>query len=385
MNPKLTKFHDEYQSALRLFCKNPDTMQRRRGANHIGTRAVELGLSYKDTLDAHTHSLLNLLDDAGAEGTKPTLIARASTFYGLLCDAVEEKSPDVAAAPARLKQLVAALLDRTGELAASNKKLNVEIHQRRIEEKLKLASEKKNRELLAKSLRMEDELRRLSRRLLLVQEEERKKISRELHDVIAQALAGINFRLAGLMTKTAAANTELHEKIEDTRLIVEQTVEMVHRFARDLRPSALDDLGFIPALQSHIKTLRGQSTLKFSLRASPEIEQVGMPTKIALFRVIQESLYNVMEHAKATQVSITITSSNTGFRLCVRDNGKGFLIQDSDYIVGGGHLGLLGMRERIEMIGGTFQVESRRGKFTAIRALLPSTENLKTCKAPKKS
>jgi len=388
MNLRLTKFQDAYQSTLRLFCKGPDPLQKRQGAKRIGTQAVELGLSYEDTLNAHTQSLLNLLDGAESDRAKQDLISRASTFYGLLCDAIEEKSPDVTSAPARLKQMVATLLVRTGELAASNKKLNGEILQRKAEEKLKHASEKKTSELLAKSLRMEDELRRLSRKLLLVQEEERKKISRELHDVIAQALAGINLRLAGLQTKSAAASADLHHKIEDTRLLVEQTVEMVHQFARDLRPSALDDLGFIPALQSHIKTLRSQSKLKISLRASPEIEQVGMPEKIALFRVIQESLHNVVQHAKATEVNITITSSNKGFRLCVRDNGKGFSMENPDYIVGSGHLGLLGMRERIEMIGGTFQVESRRGEFTAIRAHLPGMvrkTNRSSKTRPKKS
>jgi signal transduction histidine kinase len=388
MNPKLAKFQETYQSALRLFCDHPDGLPQRRSANLFGAEAIEFGFSYKDTLNAHTHALLNLLAGADSGPARQGMIARASTFYGLMCDAVEEQSPDLKPAPTRVKGLLSTLLTRTGELTASNKKLKDEIQQRKAEEKLKLASEKKTRELLAKSLRMEDELRRLSRKLLVVQEEERKKLSRELRDVIAQALSAINVRLTGLQTKSAAASADLRQKIETTRLLVQQTVEIVHRFARELCHSALDDLGFIPALQSHLKTLRGQSTLRISLRASPDIEQLEIPEKIALFRVIQESLYNVIQHAEATQVSISITSNSAGFRLAVRDNGKGFSIDEPDYIAGGGHLGLLGMRERIEMIGGTFQVESRRGRFTTIRALLPRTgilpKNVPHPKPPRK-
>ncbi len=371
MNPELAKYQRAYQSALKQYCKSPGTSPRRQSTKLLGAKAVDSGLSPKETLNFHTHALLGLLDTETSEYSKKLLIGRASAFYGMFENAVDANLPEKSSTPGKLKRMVATLLTRSKELATSNKKLQHEVQQRKAGEKSQHASEKTTTQLLAKSLRMEDELRKLSRRMFVVQEEERKKISRELHDVIAQALAGINVHLAGLQTNGTAASKDLHQKISDTRRLVQQAVEIVHRCARELRPSALDDLGFIPALQSHIKNFRNQSKLRISLRAPADIEQIGMAEKIAFFRIVQESLFNVVQHAKATQVTVSITSTAEGFRLSIRDNGKGFSIPDPASIVGGGHLGLLGMRERIEMVGGTFHVESVRGKFTTIRALLP--------------
>jgi signal transduction histidine kinase len=187
-------------------------------------------------------------------------------------------------------------------------------------------------------------------------------------------LAGINTRLAGLQTKNATASRDLHKKISDTRHLVEQVVESIHRVACDLRPSTLDDLGFIPAIQTHITSLRGQSKLLIALKVPPDVEQLGMAEKIAFYRVIQESLCNVFQHAEATRATVSITHNSKGFRLSIRDNGRGFSVSCADFLCSENHLGLLGMRERIEMVGGIFSVKSKPGKFTAIHALLPQPE-----------
>lgn len=372
MNPELPHYERDYQAALDCFCKVAGGAPAQSTIARLGARAVRLGLPSAKVLDLHTHALLLLLNQPGGKKNQKFFLQRGTFFYSVLRAEIDALLPDQASPHRKLKRMVGTLLTRTDQLAASNKKLQHEIRQRKVGEKLKQQNEKATIELLKKSLLMEDELRRLSRRLLLVQEEERKKISRELHDVIAQALAGINVRLAGLQTKSAAAGKELHQKIADTRLLVQKVVEIVHRFARDLRPSALDDIGFLPALRSHIRTLGNESKLRISLRATPLIEQLGMPEKTAFFRVIQESLHNVVQHAKATKAAISITfSKDREFHLCIRDNGRGFAIPSSGMIAGGRHLGLLGMRERIEMIGGTFSMQSSKGKFSAIRAVLP--------------
>ena len=128
--------------------------------------------------------------------------------------------------------------------------------------------------MLEQSDHLQEQLRRLSRQILSAQEEERKKISRELHDVIAQTLTGINVRLATLK-KEAAVNTKgLDRNIARTQRLVEKSVNIVHRFARELRPAVLDDLGLIPALHSFMKSFREQTGIQVSLTAFAGVEQV---------------------------------------------------------------------------------------------------------------
>ena len=135
---------------------------------------------------------------------------------------------------------------RTGELKQ-------EIAQRKSVEESLRQSEQHYSQLLEQSRQLQEQLRHLSRQILSAQEEERKKISRELHDVIAQTLTGINVRLAALK-KEATINTKgLRTKIARTQRLVEKSVDIVHRFARELRPTVLDDLGLIPALHSFMK------------------------------------------------------------------------------------------------------------------------------------
>src|SRR5207237_2628142 len=123
------------------------------------------------------------------------------------------------------------------------------------------------RQLLEQSRRMQKKLRLLSRQLLSAQEEKRKKISRELHDVIAQTLTGINVRLANLKNKAALNTRGLERSIAQTQQLVERSVNIVHRFARELRPTVLDDLGLIPALHTFMKPFREETGIRASLSA----------------------------------------------------------------------------------------------------------------------
>src|SRR5207245_3466154 len=143
---------------------------------------------------------------------------------------------------------------RSAKLATSNQQLKQETAQRKSAEYSRRKSEQHYGLLLEQSRHMQDHLRLLSRQLLSAQEEERKKISRELHDVIAQSLTTINVRLAALK-KEAALNTHgLERSIARTQRLVEESVKIVHRFARELRPTVLDDLGLIPALHTYMKS-----------------------------------------------------------------------------------------------------------------------------------
>ena len=133
--------------------------------------------------------------------------------------------------------------------------------------------------LLEKSERLQEQLRRLSRQVLSAQEEERKEISRELHDVIAQTLTGINVRLAALKKEASLNTSGLDRNIARTQRLVEKSVDIVHRFARELRPAVLDDLGLIPALQSFMKNFGARTGLFAQLTAFAAVENLDPPSE----------------------------------------------------------------------------------------------------------
>jgi two-component system, NarL family, sensor histidine kinase DegS len=239
-----------------------------------------------------------------------------------------------------------------------------------VEQRLK-NSERHYSHLLEQSDHLQEELRRLSRQILSAQEDERKKISRELHDVIAQTLTGINVRLASLK-KGASANTkDLDQNIARTQRLVEQSVNIVHRFARQLRPTVLDDLGLIPALHTFMKGFRKQTGMQVSLSAFADVEQLIGERRTVLFRIAQEALNNVNRHAQASGVQVKIQKLDGAICMTVKDNGKGFPADYTLHSKKNKRLGLLGMRERLDMIGGKFTVTSAPGKGTCVRAQIP--------------
>ena len=249
-------------------------------------------------------------------------------------------------------------------LSASNQKLEQEIVRRQaVEESLK-KSEQYQVELLEQS-------RQLSRQILSAQEDERKEISRELHDVIAQTLIGINVRLAALK-KVGALNTKgLDRNIAHTQRLVEKSVNIVHQFARELRPALLDELGLIPALHTFLKSFTTRTGVRTSLTVFAKVEELTMPRRTALYRVAQEALTNVARHAQASRVEVSIQKLPDGICMKIEDDGKSFKVEDALPANGGKRLGLLGMRERVEMVGGIFCVESAPGQGTTIQVEIP--------------
>ena len=274
---------------------------------------------------------------------------------------------------ARLKTVIGRLSDRTVELAAANQQLSLEIvHRKKVEASLK-KSEQHYLKSLEKSNLLKEQLRELSRKVLSAQEDERKKISRDLHDVIAQALMGINVRLVTLKNSVGINSKSLDRNIALTQKMVTKSANIVHQFARELRPTALDDLGLIPALTSFMKRLMAQSGVRTHLTAFSALEKLSAPRRTVLFRVAQEALTNVVRHAHASHVHVTISREAKSVRMEIRDDGKSFQVESVLLARGRKRLGLLGMRERIEMLGGVFQIESAPGSGTRIIAQIPVT------------
>ncbi len=370
MNPKLSGLSRRYQMALRKYLhggKAPGAVP----AEELGRQAMTLGLETLDLARIHERSLIALILNSQSPATQEALVRRAGTFFAEAITPIEKTHRTAREANTRLGLVNHALRQRTVDLAASNRELKLEIAQRKTVEESLRKSEQHYSQLLLQSHHMQEQLRLLSRQLLATQEEERKKISRELHDEIAQTLTGINVRLAALKGAAAINTKGLQSKISSTQRMVERSVDIVHRFARDLRPAVLDDLGLIPALHSFVKALAKRSRLRIHLTVFAGVEELDGAKRTVLFRVAQEALTNVVRHAQATHVDVNVTKLANAACMRVTDDGKSFDVRRILHARGTNRLGLLGMRERVEMVGGAFSVESAPGKGTTVQALIP--------------
>ncbi|MBN2505334.1 MAG: PAS domain-containing protein [Verrucomicrobia bacterium] len=261
---------------------------------------------------------------------------------------------------------------RMEALAMKNRELRQEIVRRQAVEAALKKSERHQIQLLAQSRHMQDQLRQLSRQMLQAQEEERKRISRELHDEIAQTLVGINVHLENLARRPTVNRQGLKRGIARTQRLVEKSVDIVHRFARELRPTLLDDLGLIASLHSFMKDFTKRTGIRVHFTTFAGVEQLNSAKRTVLYRVVQSALANVARHARASRVDVSLRKLPRAVRLEIQDNGKSFEVQRVLHATHNKHLGLLGMRERVEMVGGSFVVESTPDQGTIIRAHIPS-------------
>ncbi len=260
------------------------------------------------------------------------------------------------------------VLQRVEGLANANLELKLEIvHREMAEQALKMGE--------AEARQMQEQLRHLSHQLLLTQEDERKRISRELHDEIVQTLVGINVHLASLTVKSPVDLKDLRTKIARTQRLVEKSVEIVHRFARELRPTVLDDLGLIPALQSFVKEFTKRTKIRVQFGATVEVEQLTSTQRTVLYRVAQSALTNVEKHARASNVAVNIRQNQGSIYLEIHDDGKSFEVERVLLVTRHKRLGLIGSRERVEMVGGKFEITSQKGHGTTVSAEIPIGSN----------
>jgi signal transduction histidine kinase len=261
----------------------------------------------------------------------------------------------------KLEGLVA---ERTSELAAANKQLEASVSC------LQKANEQ-HQALFFESNIMRGKLSQLTRQIITADEELRKEISRELHDQVVQTLIGINVELSALGNGAPVDARAMKRKIVHTQRLVERSAIEVHRFARELRPAMLDDLGLIPALHAYGKSLTERKKLKIHMTAFAGVEALSSDRRTVLFRVAQEALNNVARHSRATKVKMSISKILGAIRMEISDNGRSFLVEKTVSTINPKRLGLVGMKERIEMVGGKLAIESIRGKGTTVRAEIP--------------
>jgi signal transduction histidine kinase len=214
-------------------------------------------------------------------------------------------------------------------------------------------------------------LREQLARVTAAQEEERQRIARELHDGVGPALASLNIRLR-TARKLLDQDHPAAEEIEELAELAQTNIQDIRRLVYDLRPAILDELGLVPALKEYVARYEKDQKLEVILSLPAGDERLPAPLETALFRVIQEALANAARHARAQRVEIALRWDNNQVSACISDDGQGFDLEEAQTQARqGGHLGLWSMRERMEQLGGQFEVHSASGQGTTIKIKVP--------------
>jgi signal transduction histidine kinase len=213
------------------------------------------------------------------------------------------------------------------------------------------------------------QLESLSARLVEAQESERRSLARELHDEVGQALSAVLIELRNLSTGLAVQSAEqLSRHVETIKGLVENTVRTVRNMSLLLRPSMLDDLGLIPALEWQAREVSRQTCMNVTVSTDLVSDDFPEEYKTCIYRVVQEALHNCTSHSNATAVRIKVQQEPQRLMLSIRDNGRGFNVKHSK------GLGLLGIEERVTHLGGKFEIHSEQGSGTVLAIELPFTE-----------
>jgi len=238
---------------------------------------------------------------------------------------------------------------------------------------------KKRTEELRKSSK---QLKYLSAQLMTAQEKERKRISRELHDELGQALTLLKIRVKSVNTRLKNSQGDLKKECDDISLYIDDVLENVRRLSRDLSPMVLDDLGLTSALNWLFDNFRKNMGMSIDCEIENLDALFSKNACLLLFRIVQEALTNIRKHAEANRIFVVVRQEAGRVTFYIRDDGKGFdagKFKKTGVLQKG--LGLAAMRERVNMLNGHFFITSKKGTGTKITFDIPMEENAKACKA----
>lgn len=221
----------------------------------------------------------------------------------------------------------------------------------------------------AEQMETKRELQRLSARLLEIQEEERRRLSRGLHDEIGQTLTALRIEISHALARSESP--EVRERLERARALAERTVQTVRDISLLLRPSLLDDLGLVPALQWHLEDFTRRSGVASEFQEAEVPEDLPDAVKTCVYRVVQEALNNCEKHAAASRVWVALRVAPERLLVEVRDDGRGFDLLSGDSSRRREGIGLLGMRERAARLSGQLVLESKPGHGTRVCLEIP--------------
>jgi len=221
--------------------------------------------------------------------------------------------------------------------------------------------------------RMQDNLNFYLQQVTRAQENERKRISRELHDDTIQALVVLSRQLDSLASSSDGLSEDKQHRLEELRQQTNNIMQGVRRLSQDLRPAALDRLGLLSALEWLASDVSQYSGIETKVNVVGTIRRLSEEEELVLFRITQEALSNIRRHSKATEAEITVKFDKSKVKITINDNGQGFDIpQTIGDLARSGKLGLAGMQERARLIGGTLTVQSKTGKGSRINVALPA-------------
>jgi ligand-binding sensor domain-containing protein/signal transduction histidine kinase len=216
-------------------------------------------------------------------------------------------------------------------------------------------------------------LRRLTNRLEVAKEDERKRIARELHDEMGPSLTAVIINLRLLSTQ--GSPDRVAARIDDAVELVDRMIQRIRDLSLDLRPPLIDELGLVPALSGYLETVAARTGIKISIWGDKDLGPMPVDLPITVFRIVQEAVTNVVRHAEAGRVDVAIRRNGLGLDVSVEDDGRGFDVGETMHRASTGKaIGLLGMQERVGMAGGEIEFDSLPGEGTRIRARLPLSE-----------
>lgn len=216
----------------------------------------------------------------------------------------------------------------------------------------------------------QEQLRNLSMHLQSVREKESGRIARKIHDELGQSLTALQLDLAWLGSRLPPGDLTLASKIQHMRQLIDTTVDSVHRISTELRPTLLDDLGLIPAMEWQLQEFQDRTGISYKARLNLKEDFIEKDLSTALFRIFQELLTNIARHAEATAIKVNLIRKADGLYLDVSDNGKGITKGQIDDPKS---FGIIGIRERVNFWGGTISITGKPGKGTDIKVRIPLT------------
>ncbi len=217
-----------------------------------------------------------------------------------------------------------------------------------------------------------DQLRALAARLQSIREEERKRVAREIHDQLGQALTAIKIDLSSWVRELPAGEKQPSKRTASILELVDETIQSVRRIATELRPRMLDDLGLVATVEWAAEEFEARTGTKCRLELSHDDIVIDQERATAIFRILQETLTNVARHADATEVEVRLVKEEGDLSLAVHDNGRGI---PEEKLSNGSSLGILGMRERAVLLGGELTISGAPGKGTTLRVRIPEAHH----------
>jgi len=206
-------------------------------------------------------------------------------------------------------------------------------------------------------------------KIILAQELERRKWALEVHDGITQLLANIYYRLQAYRKLLPKDPRKAQQDLDEIENLTMEAIAEARGIIDDLRPSILDDVGLIPAIEKYLKRVKEEDSVSMSFEVKSPIPRLASEVETAVYRIIQEALYNVRKHARATEVKVEFALQDNRLAAKVADNGCGFDVEAAD--TEGDNWGLIGMRERAEIIGSSLQIKSTIGQGTVVSLDVP--------------